>query len=226
MWLLSPYLSCRMQTCECAGPLRCSCLVFTCEEHELRGQVSHTSLPVVAESGCYQLQTCWFFSSFSKPHSPSPMAAESPVSQSVQSPVVSDSLRAREPQHARPPCPSPTPRVHPNSCLLSRWCHLTISSSVISFSSCLQSFPTSGSFQISQLLASGGQSIGVSASTSVLPMNTQDWFPLGWTGCISLQSKGLSRVFSNTTAQKHQFFSAQLSSQSNSHIHTWPLEKP
>ena len=140
--------------------------------------------------------------------------------------VVSNSLQPHEPQHARPPCPSPTPRVYPNSCSLSQWCHPTISSSVIPFSSCPQSFPASGSFQMSQLFPSGGQSIGVSASTSVLPMNTQGWSPLGWTGWISLQSKGLSRVFSNTTVQKHQFFSAQLSSQSNSHIHTWPLEKP
>ena len=122
-----------------------------------------------------------------------------------------DSLRPHEPQHTRPPCPSPTPRVHPNSCPLSRWCHPTISSSVVPFSSCSQSFPASGSFQMSQFFASGGQSIGVSASTSVLPMNIQDWSPLGWTGWISLQSKGLSRVFSNTTVQKHQFFSAQLS---------------
>ena len=140
--------------------------------------------------------------------------------------VVSNSLRLHELQHARPPCPSPTPRVYPDSRPLSQWFHLTVSSSVIPFSSCLQSFPTSGSFQMSQLFASGGQNIGVSASTSVLPMNTQDWFPLGWTGWISLQSKGLSRVFCNTTVQKHQFFSAQLSSQSNSHIHTWLLEKP
>ena len=114
-------------------------------------------------------------------------------------------------QHTRPPCPSPTPRVSPNSCPLSWWCHPTISSSVIPFSSCLQSFPASGSFPVSQLFTSCGQSIGVSASTSVLPMNTQDWSPLGWTGWISLQSKGLSRVFSNTTVQKHQFFSTQLS---------------
>ena len=125
--------------------------------------------------------------------------------------IVSDSLWPHESQHARPPCPSPTPGVYPNSCPLSRWCHLTISSSVIPFSSCPQSFPASGSFQMSQLFASGGQSIGVSASTSVFPMNTQDWSPLGWTGWIFLQSKGLSRVFSNTTVQKHQFFSAQLS---------------
>ena len=140
--------------------------------------------------------------------------------------VVSNSLQSHEPQHARPPCPSPTPRIHPNPCPLSRWCHPTISSSVILFSSCPQSFPASESFPMSQLFASGGQSIGVSASTSVLPMNTQDWSPLGWTGWISLQSKGLSKVFSNTTVQKYQFFGTQLSSQSNSHIHTWPLEKP
>jgi len=118
------------------------------------------------------------------------------------------------------------PGVHSNSCPLSRWYHPTILSSVIPFSSCPQSFPASGSFQMSQLLAWGGQSIRVSASTSVLPMNIQDWFPLGWTGWISLQSKGLSRVFSNITVQKHQFFGAQLSSQSNSYIHTGPLEKP
>ena len=120
--------------------------------------------------------------------------------------IVSHSCVAtvsHEPQYARPPCPSPTPGVHPNPCPLSRWCHPTISSSVVPFSSCPQSFPASGSFPMSQLFASGGQSIGVSASTSVLPMNTQDWSPLGWTGWISLKSKGLSRVFSNTTVQKH-----------------------
>ena len=125
--------------------------------------------------------------------------------------VVSDSLQPHEMQHARPPCPSPTPGVYPNSCPLSRWCHPAITSSIIPFSSCLQSFPASGSLQMSQLFASGGQSTGVSASTSVLPMNTQDWSPLGWTGWISLQSKGLSRVFSNTTVQKHQFFCTHLS---------------
>ena len=125
--------------------------------------------------------------------------------------VVSNSLRPHESQHARPPRPSPSPRVYSNSWPLSRWCHPTISSSVIPFSSCLQFFPASGSFQMGQLFASGGQSIGVSASTSILPMNTQDWSPLGWNGWISLQSKGLSRVFSNTTVQKHQLFSAQLS---------------
>ena len=115
--------------------------------------------------------------------------------------VVSDSLRPHELQHTRPPCPSPTPRVHSNSCPLSGWCHPTISSSVVPFSSHLQSFPISGSFPMSQVIVSGGQSI--EASASVLPMNIQDWFPLGWTGWISLPSKGLSRVFSNTTVQKH-----------------------
>ena len=134
------------------------------------------------------------------------------IRSSVQfsSSVVSDSLWPHELQHARPPCPSPTPGIYPNSCPLSRWCHPTISSSVVPFS-CLQSFPTLGSFQWSQLFASGGQNIGVSASTSDLPMNVQDWSPLGWTGWISLQSKGLSRVFSNTTVQKYQFFCSQLS---------------
>ena len=140
--------------------------------------------------------------------------------------VVCDSLRPQELQHGRPPCPSPTPEVHQNPCPLSQWCHPTISSSAVPCSSCPQSFPASGSSQMSQLFTSGGQSIGVSASTSVLPMNTQNWSPLGWTGWSSLQSRGRSRVFSNTTVQKHQFFGAQRSSQSNSHIHTWPLEKP
>ena len=126
--------------------------------------------------------------------------------------VVSDSLQPHELQHARPPCPSPTPGVYSNSCPLSRWCHPAISSSVVPFSSCPQSLPASGSFPMSQLFASGGQNIGVSASTSVLPMNTQDWSPLGWTSWISLQSKGVSRVFCNTTVQKHQFFGTQLSS--------------
>ena len=135
-------------------------------------------------------------------------------------------LRPHEPQHTRPRCPPPTPGVHPHPCPLSQWCHPTISSSVTPFSSCPQSFPAAGSFQMSQLFTSGGQNIGVSASTSVLPVNTQGCSPSEWTGWISLQSKGLSRVFSNTTVQKHQFFSAKLSSQSNSHIHTWPLEKP
>ena len=139
--------------------------------------------------------------------------------------VVSDSLWPHESQHTRPPCPSLTPGVHSNSCPSSWWCHPAISSSVVPFSSYPQSLPASGSFPMSQLFTWGGQSIGVSALASVLPMNTQDW-SLGWTGWISLQSKELSRVFSNTTVQKHQFFGAQLSSQSNSHIHTWPQEKP
>ena len=138
--------------------------------------------------------------------------------------VMSISLWPHESQHARSPCPS-TPRVHPNPCPLSWWCHPATSSSVVPFSSCPQSLPASGAFPMSHLFAWGGQSTGVSASASVIPMNTQDWSLLGWPGWISLQSKGLSRVFSNTTVQKHQFFGAQLSSQSNSHIHTWPLEK-
>ena len=125
--------------------------------------------------------------------------------------VVSDSLWPHESQHTRPPCPPPTPGVHPNPCPSSRWCHPTISSSVVPFSSCPQSLPASGSFPMSQLFAWGGQSIGVAASTSVLLMNTQDWSPLRWTGWISLQAKGLLRVFSNTTVQKHQFFGTQLS---------------
>ena len=149
-------------------------------------------------------------------------ATVSPVHFSL--PVVSNSLQPHEPQHIGPPSLSPAPGVYPNSCPSSRWCHPTISSSVVPISSCPQSLPASGSFPVSQLFTSGGQSIGVSAS--VLPMNTRDWSPLGWTGWTSLQSKGPSRVFSNTTVQKHQFFSAQLSLQSSSHIHTWLLEKP
>ena len=140
--------------------------------------------------------------------------------------VVLNSLRPHGLQHTRPPCPSPTPGVSSNSCPLSQWCHPTIWSSVVPFSSYLQSFPASGSFPMIQFFTSGGQSIRVSASASLLPMNIQNWFPLGWTGWISLQSKGLSRVFSNTTVQKHLFFGAQLSLYSNSHIHTWLLEKP
>ena len=134
--------------------------------------------------------------------------------------VVSDSLQPHGLQHVRPPCPSPTPRACSNSCPSTWWCHPTISSSVIPFSSYLQSFQASGSFPMSQFFASGGQSSGVSASASVFLMNIQDWFSLGLTGLISLQSKGLPRVFSNTTVQKHQFFGAQLSLWSNSHIST------
>ena len=132
----------------------------------------------------------------------SSFSAKTACSVQFSSSIMSDSLQPHEPQHARLPCSSPTPRVYSNSCPLSQWCHPAISSSVIPFSSCLQSFPTSGSFPMSQLFASGGLSIGVSASILALPMNIQDWFPLGWTGCISLQSKGLSRVFSNTTVEK------------------------
>ena len=140
--------------------------------------------------------------------------------------VVSDSLWPHEFQHTRPPCPSTTPRVHSDSRPSSQWCHPAISFSVTPFSSCPQSLPASDSFPMSQLFTCGGQSTGVSALASFLPKKSQGWSPSEWTDWISLQSKGLSRVFSNTTVQKHQFFSAQLSSQSNSHIHTWPLEKP
>ena len=139
--------------------------------------------------------------------------------------VVSGSLWPHGLQHTRLPCPSPTPGVYSNSHPSNWWCHPTILSSVVPFS-CLQSFPASGSFRMSQFFTLGGQSIGASASASVLPINTQDWFPSGWADWISLQFKGLSRVFSNTTVQKHQFFGTQLSLWSNSHIHTWLLEKP
>ena len=138
---------------------------------------------------------------------------------------VSSSLQPHGLQHARLPCPSPTPRAYSDSCPLSQWYHPTISSSVIPFSSRLESFLASGSFPMSQFFTSGNQRIGVSASASVLPKNIQDWFFLGWTAWIFRQSKRLSRVFSNTTVQKHQFFGAQLSLWSNSHIHTWLLEK-
>ena len=137
--------------------------------------------------------------------------------------VMSDSLQPYESQHARPPCPSPTPRVHSDSHSSSPWCHPAISSSVVPSSSCPQSLPASKSFPTSQLFAWGGQSTRVSALASFLPKKSQGWSPLGWTGWIFLQSKGLSRVFSNTAVQKHQFFGIQLSSQSNSHIHTWLL---
>ena len=140
--------------------------------------------------------------------------------------VVSDSLQPHESQHTRPPCPSPTPGVHPDSHPSSQWCHPAISSSVIPSSSCPQSLSASGSFPMSQLFPWGGQSTRVSALASFLPKKSQGWSPSEWIGWISLQSKGLSRLFSNTTVQKHQFFSTQPSSQSNSHIHTWPQEKP
>ena len=139
---------------------------------------------------------------------------------------TSDSLWPHELQHARPPCPSPTPRVHSDSCPSSQWCHPAISSSGGPFSSRTQSLPASESFPMGQLFTWGGQNTGVSALASVLPKKSQGWSPLEWACRISLQPKGFSRVFSNTTVQKHQFFSTQLSSQSNSHIHSWPLEKP
>ena len=139
---------------------------------------------------------------------------------------MSTSLRPHELQHARPPCLSPAPGIYSNSCPLSPWHPPTISSSVILFSSCLQSFPAPGSFPVTQFFASGGQTIGVSASASLPPVNIQGWYSLGWTGLISLLSKGLSRVFSNTAVQKHQFIGIQPSLWSNSHIHTWLLEKP
>ena len=161
-----------------------------------------TFYDILAVSGIHKKEKIWNLTLVNK-HSSSVQFSGS---------VVSDSLRPHESQHARLPCPSPTPGVYPNSCPLSRWCHPAISSSVVPFSSCPQCLPGSGSFPMSQLFTSGGQSIGVSASVSVLPMNTQDWSPLGWTGWISLQFRGLSRVFSNTTVQKHQFFGTQLSS--------------
>ena len=148
------------------------------------------------------------------------------TSDQIRCSVVSDSLQPHEWQHTRPPCPSPTPGVHWDSCPSSQWCHSAISSSVIPFSSCPQSLPASESFPMSQLFTWCGQSTGVSALASVLPKKSQGWSPSEWTGWISFQSKRLSRVFSNTTLQKHQFFGAQLSSQSNSHLHTWPQEKP
>ena len=140
--------------------------------------------------------------------------------------VMSDSLQPHESQNTRPPCPSPTPRVHWDSCPSSQWCYPAISSSVVPFSFCPQSFPASEYFPMSQLFSWGGQSTGVSTLASFLPKKPQGWSPSEWTGWISLKSKGLSRVFSNTKVQKHQFFSAQPSSQSKSHIHTWLLEKP
>ena len=140
--------------------------------------------------------------------------------------VMSDSLQPHESQHARPPCPSSAPGVHSNSCALSRWCHPAISSSVVPFSSCPQSLPATESFPMSQHFTWGGQSTGISALAPFLPKKSQGWSPSEWTGWISLQSKGLSRGFSNTTVQKHQILGIQPSSQSNSHIHTWPQEKP
>ena len=188
----------------------------------------HLSLPYLTWEWSYFLSLCQWPHHFTSLNFSSHIYREQRVTSSVQFShlVMSDSLWPHESQHARPPSPSPTLRAYSNSCPSSQWCHPAISSSVALFSSCPQSLPASESSPMSQLFTWGGQSTGVSASTSVLPMNTQDWPPLGWIGWLSLQSKGLSRVFSNTTVQKHQFFGTQLSSQSNSHVHTWPLEKP
>ena len=169
------------------------------------------------------LFSCSVMSNFLWPHTAACQASLSSVQFSCS--VVSNSLRLHGLQDSRPPCPSPTPRDYTNSCPLSQWCHPTVSSSVMPFSSCLQSFSASGSFPMS-LFTEGGQNLGASASVSVLPMNIQDWFPFGLTGLISLQSRGLLRVFFNTAVQKHQLFGAQLSLWSNSHFHTWLLKKP
>ena len=185
--------------------------------------VSSTNINVTYFTNCPVL---WVTCSLHLLPSPFPLTLKLPIQFQFSQSVVSDSLQPHELQHARPPCPSPTPGACSNSCPLSWWCHPTFSSSVVPFSSHLQSFPSWGSFPMSQFFASSSQSIGASASTSVLPMIIHDWFPLGLTVLISFQSKGLSRVFSNTTAQKHQFFTIQLSLWSNSHIHTWLLEKP
>ena len=190
------------------------CLFITLFQNIPLHKINHSSLPLTFVF-CQQQSVNSLLSAFLRYHLINVLIF--PHSVQFSRTVVSDSLRPHESQHARPPCPSPTPGIYPSSCPLSQWCHSTISSSVVPFSSFPQSFPASGSFQMSQLFASGGQSIGVSASTSVLAMNTEDWTPLGWTGWISLQSKGLSRVFPNTTVQKHQFFSVQLSLRSNSH---------
>ena len=167
-----------------------------------------------------------FFAWFPSPCCPNQVKFQLISSVQFSRSVVSDCLWPHESQHTRPPCLSPSAGVHSNSCPSSQWCHPAISSSVVPFSSCPQSLPASESFPMSQLFTWGGQSTGVSALASFLPKKSQDWSPSEWTGWISLQSKGLSRVIPSTTVQKHQFFGAQLSSQSNSHIHTGLLEKP
>ena len=187
---------------------------------------THTRIHTHLSRGFFKLCNCFSWSWCDpRVHTPFPVESSSVQFSSVAQPCLTLCNRMNH-RHARPPCPSPTPGVHSDSCPSSWWCHPAISYSVVPFSSCPQSLPASESFPMSQLLAWDGQSIGASSLASVLPKNTQDWSPLEWTGWISLQSKGLSKVFSNTTVQKHQFFSAQLSSQSNSHIHTWPQEKP
>ena len=175
------------------------------------GSFSHWNMEVMLDSLVFIDKIWWIYPCFSCDCQDTAWHRGSAFSVQFSCSVVSSSLRPRGLHYARLPCPSPTPGTYSNSCPLSQWCHPTISSSVIRFSSYLQSFPASGSFLMSQFFPSGGQSIGVSASASVLPMNIQDWFPLGWTYWISLQSKGLSRVFSNTAVQKHQIFSTQLS---------------
>ena len=200
--------------------LYCSCVSMGAS----LGQVGEDRFPLIHihRTGFVKMMRCVFCL---KTHS-LPILPFSRDSVQFSCSVMSSSLQPYGIQHIRLPCPTPTPRAYSNSCTSSQWCHPASSSSAITFSSCPQSFPASGSFQMSQLFTSGGQSTGVSASASVLPMNIQDWFPLGWTDWISLQSKGLLRVFSNTTVQKHQFFGTQLSLESTSHIHTWLLEKP
>ena len=211
-----------MLLCVCIQLLSCVQLFVTPLTAARQAPLSST-VSQGCSSSCPLSQWCYLtISSSAAPFSFCPWSF--PVQFSCS--VISEHLRPHGPQQDRLPCPSPTPGACSNSCPLNQWCPPTISPSVIPFSSHLQSFPALGSCQMNQFFTSGGQCIGVSASTSVLPMNTQDWSPLGWTGWISLRSKGLSRVFSNTTLQNHQFFSAQLSSQSNSHIHTWLLEKP
>ena len=183
----------------------------------------------MSASLCYQSTQCWpeeHMNEVAEENMNAPTLSVQFSKVQFSCSVMSSSLRPHESQHARPPCPSPSPGVHSNSCPSSRWCHPAISSSVVPFSSCPQALPASESFPMSQLFSWGRQSTRVSALASFLSKNTQGWSPLEWTGWIFLQSKGLSRVFSNTTVQKHQFFGAQLSSQSNFHIHTWSQEKP
>ena len=181
-----------------SGKWQVGLLLSIIKSEYLRCKEKTCLLPIVSDSGTLSSDFLWYHATH---------LFDGPVHIQFSCSVMSNSLRPHGAQHTRPPSPSPTPRGYSNSSPLSRWCHPTISSSVALFSSCLQSFPASGSFQMSQLSASGGHSIGVSASTSVLPVNTQDWSPLGWTGWISLQSKRLLRVFSNTIVQKHQFLS-------------------
>ena len=226
IWLTSKHTQKHMK--RCSTPLSHCCCSVTQLWPTLCGPVvcGTSGFPVLHHHPeLAQTHVHWVSDAIQPSH---PLSFLKPFS-SVQFSSVTQScptLQPHELQHARPPCPSPTPRVHSDLRPLSRWCHPAISFSVVPFFSCPQSLPALESFPMSQLFTWGGQSTGVSALASFLPKNTQDWFPLAWTGWISLQSKGLSRVFSNTTVQKHQFFCTQLSSHSNSHTHTWPLEKP